>query len=92
MQPQDPSYPLYPIASILCSAALALILCTNFIRRSWNTGLSLLCIYLCVENLFSGVSAILWADNWDVKIPVYCDIGILYSMIFHFGVELIFAY
>jgi hypothetical protein len=72
---RDPSYPLYPIASLLCSALLLLVLATHFVRQSWNLGLSLLCIYLFLENLVDGINSIIWADNADVKAYVYCDIG-----------------
>jgi hypothetical protein len=72
---QDPSYPLYPIANILCSALILLMLATNFVRHSWNIGLTVLCIYLFLENLVDGINSIIWAYNWDVKALVYCDIG-----------------
>jgi len=75
MKPQDPSYPLFPVASIVCAASIALVLSTSFVRQSLNTGLLLLCVYLFVENLLVGVDAIIWADNSDVRLHVYCDIG-----------------
>ena len=71
----DPTYPLYPIASILAAALLLLVLLTSFIRQNWNFGLALLCFWLFVENTTSGVDAILWSDNAEVKLRVWCDIG-----------------
>lgn len=71
----DPTYPLYPIASILAAAMLLLVLFTSFIRQSWNLGVTFLCFWLFFENLTQGIDAILWADNADVKLYVYCDIG-----------------
>jgi len=75
MKYEDPTYPLYPVANIICSAGLAIVLLTNFIRQRWNLGLSLLCIYLCVETSLQGVNSLIWAKNEDVKLLIYCDIG-----------------
>ena len=72
----DPTYPLYPIASILAAGLLLLVLLTSFIRQNWNFGLALLCFWLFVENNTSGVDAILWSDNAEVKLDVWCDIGV----------------
>jgi len=81
MKAEDPSYPLYPVATIICSASLAFVLLTNFIRQRWNTGVSLLCIYLFLENLLEGINSIIWASNEDIKLLVYCDIGELPSQL-----------
>ena len=71
----DPTYPLYPIASILAAVMLLLVLLTSFIRQSWNLGVAFLCFWLFVENLTGGINHIIWSDNADVKLYVYCDIG-----------------
>ncbi|VDC04654.1 unnamed protein product [Peniophora sp. CBMAI 1063] len=70
----DPTYPLYPIACILASAMLFLVSLTGLIRQSWNLGLASLCFWLFFENLTFGINAIIWADNADLKLYVYCDI------------------
>ncbi|KZV63978.1 fungal pheromone STE3G-protein-coupled receptor [Peniophora sp. CONT] len=70
----DPTYPLYPLACILSSAMLLLVLLTSFIRQSWNLGVAFLCFWLLFENLTSGINAIIWADNADIKLYAYCDI------------------
>ncbi|VDB87361.1 unnamed protein product [Peniophora sp. CBMAI 1063] len=70
----DPSYPLYPIASLVSAALLLLVLLTSFIRQSWNLGVAFLCFWLFLQNLTSGISAILWSNNADVKHYIYCDI------------------
>lgn len=75
MDAADPTYPLYPFACILAAAMLLLVLLTNFIRKNWNLGVAFLCFWLFVENLTSGIDALIWADNADVKLYVYCDIG-----------------
>ncbi|KZV65945.1 STE3-domain-containing protein [Peniophora sp. CONT] len=70
----DPSYPLYPIACILSAAMLLLVLLTSFIRQSWNLGVAFLCFWLFFENSSSGINAIVWSDNADIRLYVYCDI------------------
>ena len=70
----DPTYPLYPVACILAATLLFLVLLTSFVRQSWNFGIASLCFWLFCENLLGGVNAIIWADNFDVKHYVYCDI------------------
>ncbi|KZV63973.1 fungal pheromone STE3G-protein-coupled receptor [Peniophora sp. CONT] len=70
----DPTYPLYPIACILSAAMLLLVLLTSFIRQRWNLGVAFLCFWLLLENLFTGINAIIWADNATIRFYVYCDI------------------
>lgn len=71
----DPTYPLYPVASILASAMLSLVLFTSLVRQSWNLGVAFLCFWLFWENLLGAVGAIIWSDNADIKLYVFCDIG-----------------
>ena len=71
----DPTYPLYPIACLLASGMLPLVLLTSFIRQSWNLGVAFLCFWLFFENLTAGIGAIIWSSNANVKLYVYCDIG-----------------
>ena len=75
MAAADPTYPLYPIACILSALMLLLLFLSSFIRQSWNLGVAFLCFWLLVENVTSAVNAIVWADNADIKLYVYCDIG-----------------
>ncbi|VDB86999.1 unnamed protein product [Peniophora sp. CBMAI 1063] len=70
----DPTYPLYPIASLLASVMLLLVLLTSFVRQSWNLGVALLCFWLFWQNLAQGINTIIWHDNADIKLYVYCDI------------------
>lgn len=71
----DPTYPLYPITCILASAMLLLVLTTSFVRQSWNLGVAFLCFWLFFELVTGAVNAIVWSDNADMKLYVYCDIG-----------------
>ncbi|VDB87477.1 unnamed protein product [Peniophora sp. CBMAI 1063] len=70
----DPTYPLYPVLSLLASVLLLLLLFTSLVRQRWNLGVAFLCFWLFLENLVQGVDAIVWADNADIKAYVYCDI------------------
>ena len=71
----DPTYPLFPVACVLATVMLFLVLLNSFIRQSWNLGVAFLCFWLSLENLTYGVNAVLWSDNAEVKLYVYCDIG-----------------
>ncbi|KZV69116.1 fungal pheromone STE3G-protein-coupled receptor [Peniophora sp. CONT] len=70
----DPTYPLYPIACILASAMLLLVLTTSFVRQRWNLGVAFLCFWLFLELTTETANAIIWSDNADIKLYVYCDI------------------
>ena len=72
----DPSYPFYPIICLTSATLLFLILLTNIVRQKWNLGIALLCVFLFFEHLTLGINAIVWSDNADVKLYVYCDIGV----------------
>lgn len=75
----DPTYPLYPIASILAATLLLLVLLTSFIRQNWNLGVTFLCFWIFLENLTGAANTIIWSDNADIKHYVYCDIGVYFT-------------
>ncbi|KZV65954.1 fungal pheromone STE3G-protein-coupled receptor [Peniophora sp. CONT] len=81
----DPTYPFYPIACLLSAVMLLLVLLTSLVRQSWNLGVAFLCFWLFLENIAGAVNAIVWADNADIKLYVYCDIvshlGLLTSIV-----------
>ncbi|VDC04707.1 unnamed protein product [Peniophora sp. CBMAI 1063] len=70
----DPTYPLYPVVCIIAAVMLLCVLLTSFIRQSWNLGVVFLCFWLFFENLAGAINALIWADNADIKLYVYCDI------------------
>ncbi|KZV72455.1 hypothetical protein PENSPDRAFT_750905 [Peniophora sp. CONT] len=72
----DPTYPLYPVLSILSAALSLLILVGGLFRPSGNLnlGVGFLCFWLVLENFANGISAIIWFESADVKFHVYCDI------------------
>ncbi|KZV66759.1 STE3-domain-containing protein [Peniophora sp. CONT] len=70
----DPTNYLHPIACILASAMLLLVLTTSFVRHSWNLGVVFLCFWLFFELVTDAVSAIIWSDNFELKLYAYCDI------------------
>ncbi|KAI0034303.1 hypothetical protein K488DRAFT_69261 [Vararia minispora EC-137] len=76
----DPTYPFFPIASIISAFLLVLLLVTSAFRRSWNFGIFMICIGLLCEDLAFGVNSIIWADNADLKHYVWCDIAIRVSL------------
>ncbi|VDB95513.1 unnamed protein product [Peniophora sp. CBMAI 1063] len=53
---------------------LLLVLLTSFIRQSWNLGVAFLCFWLFWENLTLGINAVIWFDNADIELYVYCDV------------------
>ena len=71
----DPSYPLFPIACIIAATMLLLVLLTSLVRQSWNLGVTFLCFWLFLENIALGVNTIVWSNNFDVKLYIYCDIS-----------------
>ena len=71
----DPTYPLLPIASILASFMLLLVLLNASIRQQWNFGVALLCFWLLLQNTTGAANTIIWSDNADIRLLVYCDIG-----------------
>ena len=73
----DPSFPLFPVVSLLATVLFILILSSSLVRRSWNLGVAFLCVWLVFENLTHAINAIIWADNADARLYVYCDVGAL---------------
>lgn len=73
----DPTYPLAPIANLLGSVLVLLPVFTKF-RRSWNTGVCMLAIWVSIENFANGINTIVWSDNTDDVAPVWCDISECY--------------
>ena len=75
MAAADPTYPLFPIACMISAAMLLLVLMTGFVRQSWNLGVVFLCFWLCVQCMIYAANTIVWSDNYDVRLYIYCDIG-----------------
>ncbi|VDB86836.1 unnamed protein product [Peniophora sp. CBMAI 1063] len=53
---------------------MLLVLITSVVRHSWNIGVALLCIWLCLENVICAVNAVSWSDNAQAKMYTWCDI------------------
>ena len=75
MHAADPTYPLYPIFCFVSVVMLFSVLLTSFVRQRWNFGVSSLCFWLFLELLSGAINAIIWSDNDDVQLYIYCDIG-----------------
>lgn len=74
----DPTYPLLPVAYIVSATLLLFVLVTSAIRQAWNLGVCVLSVLLCLLNFAQGVNAIIWSDNANIHVFVWCDIGVLY--------------
>ena len=75
MDAVNATYPLHPIVCIISVIMLSLVLLTSFVRQRWNFGVASLCFWLLLELLLAVINAIVWSDNGDIKLYVYCDIG-----------------
>lgn len=80
MRAADPTYPLLPIAYLLSSVMLLLVLMNSFIRQRLNLGVTFLYFWLFLESITSAASAVIWSDDADVKLFVYCDISMSTSL------------
>ncbi|VDC07996.1 unnamed protein product [Peniophora sp. CBMAI 1063] len=47
---------------------------SNFHRQNWNLSVAFLCFWLLVGTLIDAVNAIIWSDNREIRLYVYCDI------------------
>ena len=74
MSAVDPTYPLLPVTNIISALLLSLVVLTSAVRKVWNFGVTSLCIWLFFENIGYAVNHIVWADNFVVRLYVYCDI------------------
>ena len=68
-----PGYPAIPVTGFISSTLLLLVLITSIERRSWNFGLTVLCVCVFVENFFGSIETVIWKDNADIKLYVFCD-------------------
>lgn len=73
------AYPALPVMAFVSSALLVLILVTSAVRRSWNMGVTALCFCVLIENFMGGIETIVWKDNADIKLYVFCDFSKTYS-------------
>lgn len=76
MAAADPTYPLLPVCKFLSAAMLLLVMLTSLVRQNWNLGVAFLCFWLFTEALVDGTNYIIWSDNTEIKLLVYCDIGL----------------
>lgn len=71
----DPSYPLFPVVCFATTAMLLLVLTTSAARQNWNLGVTFLCVWISLLNFTAGIDAVIWANNADIKAPIWGDIG-----------------
>ena len=70
----DPTYPLVPIINFLSIPLVILPLFTS-IRQRQNVGVMIYAAWVAIRCLTVGVNTIVWKDNYDIRIPVWCDIS-----------------
>lgn len=68
-------YPALPIACAIGAGLDFLVLLTSLVRRNWNLGVAFLCFWNFLELLFDAFVFAIWWDNGDIKLLVFCDIG-----------------
>lgn len=71
---QDPTYPLIPIINFVGFFLTLIPFSTSALQR-WNTGICMLAIYISAMCLFLAIDTIVWANNFNIISPVWCDIG-----------------
>jgi len=62
-----------PAVSFICAALLAVFIPVARVRC--NVPNLAIVAWLVGCNLVHGINAIIWADNVDIRVPVWCDIG-----------------
>lgn len=70
----DPTYPAVPIANLSCFIFILVVLPWQF--KNWNLGVSIGAIWTGLNCLAMGINTIIWRDNVDFRVPVWCDIGL----------------
>ena len=70
----DATFPLHPALCIVGAMMLFAVLSINCLYRRWNLGVTFLSFWVLVENVMFATNGILWYDNADIKLYVYCDI------------------
>ncbi|KZV71166.1 STE3-domain-containing protein [Peniophora sp. CONT] len=61
-----------------------MVFVSSFVRHNWNLGVTFLCFWLLLENVTNTVDAIVWSDNYDIKLYVYCDIDSRLRLLVYF--------
>ncbi|VDB87629.1 unnamed protein product [Peniophora sp. CBMAI 1063] len=75
MAAADPTYPFLPLMCILASVLMLCMLLNGFVRQKWNNGVAFLCFWIMVDNVIYAINTIVWADNFELKLYIYCDIA-----------------
>ena len=78
---RDVTYPLVPVINFLGVFLVLLPFSTRTLRQRWNTGICMYAIYVATMCLFLAVDTIVWANNFNIISPVWCDIGKLRALL-----------
>ncbi len=74
MYPFTP-YPLTPIGSLIGFVLSVLPLVSRLRFQPWNTGIWMYAFWIGIMNFTNFVNTIIWHNNVDIVVPVWCDIG-----------------
>lgn len=74
MSPRTP-YPITPIGDFIGFILSVLPLVSHSRMQSWNVGIWVCAFWVGTMNLSNFVKMIVWHNNVDIVIPVWCDIG-----------------
>jgi pheromone a factor receptor len=68
-----------PLLSFFCAGLLIVFLFILLRRPTVNTPNLSLVVWLIFGNTVHAVNALVWSSNVELRIPVWCDIGMLVS-------------
>lgn len=77
-------HPELPLISFLCFVMVLSVLPSHL--RAGSVAIIALIGWLSVMNLIRGINSILWSNNIDIKVPVWCDITTKLTVGFNFAV------
>ena len=79
MSPLTP-YPLAPIGSFFGIIMSVVPVASHLGFHSWNVGIWMYAFWIGTMNIANFVDTIVWRDNVNIVIPVWCDIGEVTSL------------
>lgn len=68
----DPTYPLMPVLNFV--GGICALVPFPWMLQSWNVGAAALSIWVSLKCLNSFINMVVWRDNWELQVPVFCDI------------------
>ncbi|KAI0060057.1 fungal pheromone STE3G-protein-coupled receptor [Artomyces pyxidatus] len=69
----DPTYPAFPVITLIGFVAVLIPLPWHF--QAWNSGTCLYMIWTALSSLVLFVNSVIWQDNAENVAPIWCDIS-----------------